>query len=100
MCYVKKASFFIVNSQYQFARSPCILPADQSVVWITLVGPCPLLLFLVVGPCPQLSVISDHVLKLASDYVVSDHVLQAKLPSEQNDLDIFRAKSSFLCLLL
>ena len=33
MCYVKESQFFIVNSQYQFARSPCILPADQLVVW-------------------------------------------------------------------
>ena len=34
----------------------------------TLVGPCPLPLFLAVGPCPHLKSMSEHVPKLASDY--------------------------------
>ena len=47
----------------------------------TLVGPCPLPLFLAVGPCPHFKSMSDHVPTLASDYVVSDLITITSLTS-------------------
>ena len=72
----KKCQLIVVSLSLQEIPDSYSMLASLNAT-CTLVGPCPLPLFLAVGPCPHFKSMSDHVPTLASDYVVSDHVLQA-----------------------